>query len=233
MCFSASVSFGASVLLLGTGVSTIKRVESPKMLAFASIPILFGIQQLSEGILWMTLPQPDLITWQRTSIYLFLIFAQIIWPTWIPLSMWLIEKDKGRKKILRYLLILGGTISTYLIYWILTADVSAFILGRHIKYSFYFPNQDLYVALYLLASIPPLFIASLKKIKLFGWSLIGSLALSYIFFFHYVVSVWCFFAAILSVQILLIIVYNNKEQKTAVTPLKEKYSDKTETPIKG
>ena len=221
MCFSASVSFGASILLLGTGASAVKRVESPRMLAFASIPILFGIQQLSEGILWLTLPHSDLIHWQHTSIYLFLIFAQIIWPTWIPLSMWLVEKDKGRKKILRYLLILGGTISTYLIYWILTSDVSAFIIGRHIKYSFYFPNQDLYMALYLLATIPPLFIASLKKVKVFGWSLIGSLAFSYIFFSHYIVSVWCFFAAILSVQILLIIVYNKKEQKIPFTPLKE------------
>jgi len=228
MCFSASISFGASVLLLGTGVSAIKKVESPKMLAFASIPILFGIQQLSEGILWLTLPDPDLINWQRMSIYLFLIFAQIIWPIWIPLSMWLIEKDKGRKKILRYLLILGATISTYLIYWVLTSEVSAFIIERHIKYSFYYPNQNLYVALYLLSTIPPLFIASLKKVKVFGWSLIGSLALSYIFFFHYIVSVWCFFAAILSVQILLIIVYNKKEQKAPSTPLKKWYSHKVE-----
>lgn len=228
MCFSASVSFGASVLLLGVGVSAIKKVESPKMLAFASIPILFGIQQLSEGMLWLTLPNPDLINWQHTSIYLFLIFAQIIWPTWMPLSMWLIEKEKGRKKILRYLLILGGTISSYLIYWILISDISAFILGRHIKYSFYYPNQDLHVALYLLASITPLFIASLKRIKVFGWSLVGSLALSYIFFFHSIVSVWCFFAAILSVQILLIIVYNKKEQKTPFMPLKAQYNHKIE-----
>lgn len=85
----------------------------------------------------------------------------------------------------------------------------------------HFPNQNLYVALYLLVTITPLFVASLKKVKVFGWSLIGSLALSYIFFFHYIVSVWCFFAAILSVQILLIIVYNTKEQKTPFAPLKE------------
>ena len=35
MCFSASVSFGAGALLLGTGIYAIKRTESTRMLAFA------------------------------------------------------------------------------------------------------------------------------------------------------------------------------------------------------
>ena len=140
MCFSAGASFGASALLLGVGIGTIKKTQSSRMLAFASVPILFGVQQLSEGILWLSFTNPELVSWQNTSILIFLLFALVIWPVWTPFAVWLM--------------------------------------------------------------------------KLFGWTIIGSLILSYIFYFHYVVSVWCFFAAVLSVLIFFVIVYNKESVST-------------------
>lgn len=72
MCFSATVSFGASAFLSATGIYAIKRTESTSMLAFASLPILFGIQQLFEGILWLTFSNPDLVSWHAITVYLFI-----------------------------------------------------------------------------------------------------------------------------------------------------------------
>ncbi len=68
MCFSASVSFAASALLGGSGIVAIKKSESPRMLAFASLPIIFGVQQLTEGILWLTFSNPELGYWHHASI---------------------------------------------------------------------------------------------------------------------------------------------------------------------
>lgn len=51
MCFSASASFIAGASLSAIGVATLRRVESKKEIPFATIPLLFGIQQLIEGVI--------------------------------------------------------------------------------------------------------------------------------------------------------------------------------------
>jgi hypothetical protein len=55
MCFSASASFIAGGALTAVGVVTLKKTENKKEIPFAAIPLLFGIQQLIEGVIWLTL----------------------------------------------------------------------------------------------------------------------------------------------------------------------------------
>ena len=54
MCFSATASFTAGVLLLGAGALTVRSARSPRELPLAAIPRLFSIQQLIEGVVWLT-----------------------------------------------------------------------------------------------------------------------------------------------------------------------------------
>jgi hypothetical protein len=55
MCFSALASFTAAAGLLGIGTVTVRRAGAARA-AYAAIPLLFGIQQLLEGMLWLTFP---------------------------------------------------------------------------------------------------------------------------------------------------------------------------------
>jgi len=55
MCFSASVSFGASALLTTCGALSIRKAQGPAQKLFASTPFFFGIQQFSEGCIWLAL----------------------------------------------------------------------------------------------------------------------------------------------------------------------------------
>ena len=77
MCFSATASFGASIVLSAIGVVSIKKVQHHYQCMFAAIPLLFAIQQFSEGILWLTLPYPDLHYFQSVTTLFYLVFAQI------------------------------------------------------------------------------------------------------------------------------------------------------------
>lgn len=212
MCFSASASFGASALLAGAGVVAIKKIGSPRMLAFASTPILFGVHQLSEGMVWLSLSDPELAAWQHTFIYFYLFIAQLTWPIWVPYVVWLMEPDQARRKMLSYFMLIGGVFAIYLIYCFLTYEVSAVIEDKHIRYQMQFPNLDLRRVLYFLATIVPLFLSGLKWMKLLGGTFLGSLILTFIFYTKCVISVWCFFAALLSALVLLVITYN-KESK--------------------
>lgn len=211
MCFSAGASFGASALLIGAGIGSMKRSGSTAMLPFATVPILFGIQQFAEGILWLSFLNSELAPWHVPSIYFFLFFAQVIWPLWVPFSIWLMEPDPTRKRILSYFMILGGGFSAYLVYCLFAYEVSAVVDGGHIKYYLYFPNMELRRSLYFFVTLIPFFISSLRFMKLLGIAFLGSLIISYYFFLGYVISVWCFFAAVLSALVLFVIISNKAE----------------------
>ena len=54
MCFSAGASFGAAAVLSIVGaVAVIKAKTIPQGL-FAAIPFIFSIQQVAEGMLWLS-----------------------------------------------------------------------------------------------------------------------------------------------------------------------------------
>jgi len=54
MCFSATASFSAGAVLRGIGALTLKAARRPCEWPFAAIPLLFAIQQLIEGMIWLT-----------------------------------------------------------------------------------------------------------------------------------------------------------------------------------
>ncbi len=56
MCFSATASFTASGILAAVGLLSIAKARTLPMRIFASTPLLFAIQQASEGVLWTTNP---------------------------------------------------------------------------------------------------------------------------------------------------------------------------------
>jgi hypothetical protein len=107
MCFSAKASFAGGVVIGAIGIATVREIHKPSQLVFATIPLFFAFQQVVEGCLWVTIPLPEYIHLQKIATYLFLIMADFLWPTMIPLAVLLMEKNKKRKKILRILLILG------------------------------------------------------------------------------------------------------------------------------
>jgi len=55
MCFSAPASFLAGTALLAVGAVTVSKASARAEVPFAAIPVLFGVQQLIEGALWVAL----------------------------------------------------------------------------------------------------------------------------------------------------------------------------------
>ena len=70
MCFSATASFSSGVVLLGVGTLTLKAAQSQRELPVAAIPLLFAIQQLTEGLIWLTLSSDAPLLNAGTTLYL-------------------------------------------------------------------------------------------------------------------------------------------------------------------
>ena len=219
MCFSPEASFTASVVLLTAGAFAIKESGFSPKLPFAVIPIFFAVQQFSEGILWLALQHPGYENWRRTSTIFFLIFAQVVWPFWVPLSIYLVEKKQPAKNILKLFSIVGGLLSICLLYRILEFPVTASIDCRHILYSLVVPGYWVVPVdiMYLSVTILPPFISTAKRTNLLGIIMILSLVISELFYTKDLISVWCFFAAILSSVVIYVL---RKMPKPVLMPLK-------------
>lgn len=203
MCFSASASFAASALLTAAGTQTLRKVKKPSQLILASVPLLFALQQLAEGILWTVIGHKVYPVLESIATYAFVTMAKVVWPLMLPLAMLILEKSSVRKKIMGFCLACGAAVSFYYLYSLLFFTPYAQIKTLHVAYFSDFPSPYWMEALvlYLLATIVPLFISTLKKAYILGIALIISFTISAVFFIHYLTSVWCFFAAVMSVVI--------------------------------
>jgi hypothetical protein len=212
MCFSAGASFAGGIIISAIGVATVRKVHNPSQIVFASIPLFFGIQQIAEGFLWMTLPDNDFYNLQKISTYMFLIMAQVIWPLMIPVSIMLMEKNIKRKRVMLLFSGLGLALSLYYSFCLLTFSVNPEISGYHILYKNDFPQSlsNPAFAVYLTVTITPLFISGIRRTWLLGILMTFSCLITAIFFTQYLTSVWCFFAALISAVIFWILTDSRK-----------------------
>lgn len=97
MCFSANASFTAGTVLTVIGAISVRKVRVPSQIFFASIPIIFAIQQFSEGFLWLSLTKPAFAELKVSMTFIFLFFAQIVWPFWVPFAVMKMN-DTGKGK---------------------------------------------------------------------------------------------------------------------------------------
>ena len=215
MCFSANVSFGAGIVLTVIGVAAIKKARHKTHILFASIPLIFAVQQIAEGFLWKTIPNPKYQQLQIYFTYIFLLFAQVIWPIWVPISIVLLEKEKTRKLLQRILVVAGVLVGSYLGYCLFNYPVLAIIEGSHIKYDLDFPSKPKYfgIILYAMATVLPPFFSHIKRMWILGVAVSISYIISNFFYEQYLISVWCFFASIISLSVYIIMVEINGSQK--------------------
>ena len=117
MCFSATASFTAGVSLLIVGVMTISRVRNRKDLLYALIPMLFAIQQLIEGAMWLTFPAKAPLL-KMVLTYAYSVFSHVLWPMYIPIAVLLLEPTAWRRKVLIAISVSGTFIGLYLLYFL-------------------------------------------------------------------------------------------------------------------
>lgn len=202
MCFSAPASFIAGTSLVAVGVATLRKTATKSERPFAMIPLLFGVQQLVEGVIWLTL-RHDAPFLRQAMTYLYSGFSHVLWPLYVPFAMGVMETVPWRKKAIFGFEVAGAAVGLYLLYFIVTRPVVAEVVGGHIVYvspHFYLIPVML---LYLAATCVSCFFSSHRFVNLFGILALLSFVAAYVVHVMALVSIWCFFAAILSLLIYL------------------------------
>ncbi len=220
MCFSATASFTTALVLIPVGVYCVNKATSLKKAywLFALMPLMFGVQQFFEGVVWLGMESDDAgIALIAARGYLF--FSHLLWLIWIPLACYAVEDNTTKRQFYLYLIILGGAYGLLMYVPLLFHEdwVTVKLAGHSIKYKLILLHEG-YVPLkvrnliYGIFTLLPLLSASDRYIKVFGVMIVFSLVITSLYFDHAFLSVWCFFAAVLSLYILIMMI-----QKTKIT----------------
>ena len=199
MCFSATASFLAGTALCVLGVATLRAAQRRSEIPFAAIPLMFGLQQMVEGALWLSFrfdaPQLNL-----AMTYLFSMFSHVLWPIFVPFAIGLMETVPWRRTVIWGFQGVGLLVGLYLLFLIVEFPITAVVAENIVYASPHFYKIPV-MLLYLAATCVSCFFSSSATIRFFGVLALLLFAVAYGFFALALFSVWCFFAALLSVII--------------------------------
>lgn len=200
MCFSAEASFIVSGTLSIIGISAIRQTKSRKDIFVASIPLIFALQQLTEGLLWVVLQNPELALAQASNWLagLYGIFIGVIWPVYAPFAIYREETDSQTKRVMASMLLAGVGFAAYTIIGMIQEPIVAGIINHSIHYAHQVEGQQFVLAMYLFATCTPFILSSRKLLNLTGMIITLGFFVAFFFYQQTFASVWCFFAAIAS-----------------------------------
>ena len=201
MCFSASANFVGSAVLGAIGVATLTEVKHRRELLFAAMPCLFALHQFTEGFVWLALDHklPPVVAHDAGAA--FVLYAQGLLPFLLPLSVFLIEPTRNRRRRMLGFTILGGGLAVYLLWGLIAYPVQVFAGDNGIVYLNRISTTTLVAVLYVIATCGALFFSGFRLLVLLAWlNLVGLLIVMVVRRLEFT-SLWCAYAAVVSAVI--------------------------------
>lgn len=201
MCFSAEADFVSGAVISGVGVATLTQVKHAKEAPLALLPLAFGIHQLTEGFVWLGLEGSVSSTVGNAALYAYVFYAWALLPFFAPLAIYLVEPLRLRRQLMGVLVAIGAVVGAYLLWVVVTHDISAHIVGNTIDYRGVGDSGNIITGLYVVVTCGSFLMSSQHKIRWFGIANIAAVALIAWEQADGLTSLWCIWGAIVSVLI--------------------------------
>lgn len=217
MCFSEPVSFATGgVLIIGGAFATFKAWRSNKRyLPFALMPAMAGVQQVLEGHVWMGVNGGDatMVWWAALG---FMFFSWFMWPAWIPFSVYALEPAESRRKRLFFALALAGAGLGLVLFvphllnpdWINVSVNKQSLAYEDTMFLDYLVPRPVTYGVYLSLIVLPPLLSTYLHVRLFGLTLIVTVALVYLFLSYAYISFFCLLAGVGTLHLIYIILRN-------------------------
>lgn len=233
MCFSARASFAAAALLVPLGSLALRHVwreGADDRLPLALTPLLFALQQVCEGLVWLRLgPVPGALVPPEaaTASLAYLFFAYGLWPGWIPFAAlrWGgASLSAQERRWIKAAVVVGFLFG--LLLWLPLLRDPASALPSLVHGSLRYPvtpvvpgvaGQLLGQALYVVLIVGPLLLPP-GELRIFGIAVLVAFASTQLAFTFALTSVWCYFSALLSLLILWIVVRDRPALEVPLVP---------------
>lgn len=207
----------AGMLVTGLGVDALSHVTKREQRPLAALPLLFGIHQLTETVVWWHVEGQASAQASAVAVFVYLLIALGIVPLLVPyafLRLRLTPPSVG------WLCLAAGVAAMCFDMWGMgNGPMTAHQDGHHLAYDLTVPYSQIGLPLYVIATCLPAIIGRSHLIRLFGVvnlivvSILAALAQSG------VISLWCVWAALTSFLICVYLRRQSRPQSKAPTPL--------------
>lgn len=201
MCFSPTASFVAAGVIASIGVATLRHVVEPRTLLFASVPLLFALHQFTEGVVWLGLDGTIGPVALHRAAFLFTLYAQGLLPGLMPAAVALMEPPGRRRTAIIGLTAIGVLVCAWDLYGLFFFPSRTFIDHRAIAYRNPLTGNFWISLLYILATCGALLLSSHRVVRWYGALNVVGLTIVEIVREYAFASIWCFYAASLSIMI--------------------------------
>lgn len=201
MCFSATASFVASGMIGAVGLATLGHVRQPRALLFAAVPLLFALHQFTEGFVWLGLNGRIGPVALEHVTFLFMLYAHGILPFLMPLAVLLMEPPGGRRRAIFGFVMIGAMVCAWMVYGLIAFESHSSIENHSIAYRNPVTGNLVVSLLYVLATCGALLLSSHRVVRWYGVLNVIGLTGAQLVKAYAFASVWCFYAAVLSIVI--------------------------------
>lgn len=211
MCFSASMDLTAGMLVTGLGVDALSHVTKREQKPLAALPMLFGIHQLVETVVWWHVDGQASAQASTAAVFVYLLIALGIVPLLVPYAF---LRLRLTPPAVAWICLLAGAAAVCFDMWGMgKGPMTAHQAGHHLAYDLAVPYSQIGLPLYVIATCLPAIVGRSNLLRLFGLvnlvivSILAGLAQSG------VVSLWCVWAAITS---LFVCIYLRREARDLI-----------------
>jgi hypothetical protein len=202
VCFSATASYTSAALLGAAGVAVFPFVRERREVPLALLGVGFAAHQLLEGVIWTEATSTGNGPVRTPAVELWLLFAWSLLPVWVPLAVALVEPDRRRRLLMVAMAPVGVAVGLFLGVASFTARVAATAEAGHLVYSVPFSQGWIVVIPYVAVTCGSPLVAGAPYLRVWGVALATAMATTASLQARGFSSVWCFFAAILTIVLL-------------------------------
>lgn len=199
MCFSATADLVGGAVVGAIGLDVVLHVKDrTRYRALAALPLLFALHQVVESVVWSGTEGSWPPTVRTAALWLYLLFAFVLLPTYVPWATWRIEPPGTRRALMAGITLIGIGVSLTLLAAMLVGPVTVHAYEHHLAYTTSLHAGTLVVGLYVLATCGAFILSGQRLIRWFGGTnllAVGILAATVVDGFA---SLWCAWAAVTS-----------------------------------
>ncbi|MCU7730297.1 hypothetical protein ODJ79_41825 [Actinoplanes sp. KI2] len=214
MCFSASADFVAAGSVATLAAATLLRVRRRGELLFGLLPALFAVHQFVEGFVWLRVDGQLGEAAGDAAAYAYVLYAEGVLPALVPISILLIEPPSRRWRLVPFV-VLGCLTAVYL-FWADCAHAVTFHQDHHcIAYQTDGRFLGVAAVAYVAATCGAALISGYPWMMIFGVANLAGMAVTLIVRASAFVSLWCVYAAVTSLFVLLVFVRQRRIRSPA------------------
>jgi hypothetical protein len=218
MCLSAEVDFGMGLAISAVGVASLTRVRQRREILLAALPLAFGLHQIAEGFVWLGLEGRVSASVGTFALHAYVLYAWALLPVLAPLAVIGIERDPRHRRWMGSFLALGTVVALSLVWPVLHDRVTATIVEHTIRYHGAGSLGGLLTLAYVVATCGALLASSDRRLVAAG--VVNVIAVAAIVWLQAqaLTSVWCVWAAVLSVGVWWYLGDRHGQRAEALTP---------------